>query len=438
MPKAKDAMGLGLRLLNRYAGLKWIDRMGARGPSEAVINAAARAGFASAGAASRMFKAVSTRNHSERPANVQGAGLFDLSLSDEQEMFRDTCRDFAAEQLRPAALDADTHCETPAQILSDARDLGIHLLGVPESLGGVGNDRSAMTHVLVTEALAHGDLGMAWACLAPSAVANALALWGNAEQQSVYLPEFVGEQVPAAALAIQEPTALFDPFRLKTTARRTPSGYVLEGTKSLVPLAVQAEVFVIAAHVEGRGPALFIVESSSKGLSVRAEPAMGLRSAATGSVQLDQVQVPFGAQLANGSAQVYADCINLSRLGWCALSLGAAHAALDYLVPYVNERSAFGEPISHRQAVAFSISDMAIELEGMRLLTYRAASRAEQGLDFHEPTALARRLCADKGMQIGSDAVQLLGGHGFVKEHPAERWYRDLRAVGFMEGGVLV
>jgi alkylation response protein AidB-like acyl-CoA dehydrogenase len=111
---------------------------------------------------------------------------------------------------------------------------------------------------------------------------------------------------------------------------------------------------------------------------------------------------------------------------------------LDYVIPYVNDRIAFGEPISHRQAVAFMVADIGIELEGMRLVTYRAASRATQGKSFDREVALARKLCTDKGMKIGSDGVQLLGGHGFVKEHPVERWYRDLRAVGILEGAVLV
>lgn len=165
---------------------------------------------------------------------------------------------------------------------------------------------------------------------------------------------------------------------------------------------------------------------------------MGLRAASTGRLRLDNVAVAHESLLGDAASETYATCISLARLGWCALAVGTAQAALDYLVPYVNERVAFGEPISHRQAVAFAVANTAIELEGMRLLTWRAASRAEQGKPFFEETALARRLCADKGMQIGSEAVQLLGGHGFVKEHPAERWYRDLRAIGFMEGVLLV
>jgi hypothetical protein len=111
---------------------------------------------------------------------------------------------------------------------------------------------------------------------------------------------------------------------------------------------------------------------------------------------------------------------------------------LDYVIPYVNGRVAFGEPVSHRQGVAFTVADMAIELEGMRLVTYRAAGRADQGHSYAREVALARKLCTDKGMAIGSNGVQMLGGHGYVKEHPVERWYRDLRAVGVAEGIVLV
>jgi len=134
----------------------------------------------------------------------------------------------------------------------------------------------------------------------------------------------------------------------------------------------------------------------------------------------------------------YADCIRLSRIGWAALACGTGRAVLDYVIPYVNERQAFGEPISHRQAVAFMVANIGIELEGARLVTLRAASRAEQGMPFARESALARRLTSEYGMQIGSNGVQLLGGHGYVKEHPVERWYRDLRAAGVMEGVVLV
>jgi alkylation response protein AidB-like acyl-CoA dehydrogenase len=349
-------------------------------------------------------------------------------------MIVEAVREFAAEQVRPAAAEADEACETPASVFAHAAGLGLALLGVPEELGGVATERSATTNVLVAEALAHGDLGLAVACLAPAAVANALTLWGDADQQATYLPAFTGDDVPAAALAILEPRPLFDPFVLRTTARRTSDGFVLDGVKSLVPRASTAELFVVAAELEGRGPALFLVESKESGLAVEAEPAMGLRAAAMGRLVLEKVRVPARAMLAAD----YAECVRLARLGWCALAVGTGKAVLDYVIPYVNERVAFGEPVSHRQGVAFTVADMAIELEGMRLVTYRAASRAEQGDPFAREVALARKLCVDKGMFLGSAGVQMLGGHGYVKEHPVERWYRDLRAIGVAEGIVLV
>jgi alkylation response protein AidB-like acyl-CoA dehydrogenase len=165
---------------------------------------------------------------------------------------------------------------------------------------------------------------------------------------------------------------------------------------------------------------------------------MGLRAAATSRVNFDDVKLPESALLGNADPKVYAECVQLGRLGWCAVAVGTAQAVLDYVIPYVKDRTAFGEPISNRQAVAFTVANIGIELEGMRLATYRAASRVDQGLDFSREVALARRLCGERGTNIGSDGVQLLGGHGYVKEHPVERWYRDLRAAGIMEGALIL
>src|ERR1700679_2737738 len=232
---------------------------------------------------------------------------------------------------------------------------------------------------------------------------------------------------------------LFDLTALKTTAVRTPSGYRLDGVKSLVPAAADAELFIVAAQLNGK-PALFIVESSSDGVTVRADPSMGIRAAALGRVELKNVSVPLSARLGEEDARDadYSEAIALSRLGWAALAVGTSHAVLDYVVPYVKEREAFGEPIAHRQSVAFMCANIAIELDGLRLITWRGAARAEQGLPFSREAALATRLGADKGMRIGLDDVQLLGGHGFTKEHPVERWYRDLRTIGVAEGVVVI
>lgn len=438
MSLANNAMRFGLRAINRFASSPLVDRLGLRKPAEKLLFQGSRLGFRSAGAAARSFKAVQKLAQPARLARGASAGLLDLTPSDEQQMLRESVQRFAAERLRPEAQAADAASAAPAALLSESAELGISLMGVPEDLGGAGSERSAMTNVLVAEAMAHGDMGLAVACLAPSAVSNALVLWGDENQQAQYLPAFIGDKAPAAALAVLEPQPLFDALSLQTRARRLGEGFELSGVKALVPRGAEAELFIVAAELEGAGPALFLVESSTTGISLEKEPAMGLRAAATARLRLDRVKLPGTALLGAGSAEVYAEMLALSRIGWSALATGTAQAALDYLIPYVNERVAFGEPISHRQAVAFNVANVGIEAEGMRLLTWRAASRAERGEDFIQQAALARRFCADKGAQIGSDAVQLLGGHGFIKEHPVERWYRDLRAVGVMEGVILV
>ena len=210
---------------------------------------------------------------------------------------------------------------------------------------------------------------------------------------------------------------------------------MLNGVKSGVVRGADAELFVVGAELDGK-PQLFIVESRTEGITIESDPSMGLRAASLSRLLLKDVAVEKISLL--GDADDYLDCVRFSRLAWCALAVGTGQAVLDYVIPYVKEREAFGEPIANRQSVAFMVANIGIELQGMRLVTYRAASRVAQGKSAEREIALARRLCAERGMQIGLDGVQLLGGHGFVKEHPVERWYRDLRAIGLMEGAVLV
>lgn len=431
-------MALGLRALNRLAGTPLVDKLRLRKPAEQALYQAARAGFGTANALGRGLKATRELLTPARLSPAPEREQFNLNPTDEQQMLREAVRSFATEQLRPAAAAADAASAAPATLLKDCADLGVGHLGIPESLGGAGAERSATTGVLVAEALARGDMGLALASLAPSAVSTALSLWGTQDQQARYLPRFTGGDAPVAALAVLEPRPLFDPIELKTTARAARDGFVLEGVKSLVPRGVGASLLLVAANLEDHGPALFLVEAGTRGLRVTPEPAMGLRAAATARVELRKVTVHATALLGTGDPAHYAECIALARLGWCALAVGTAQAVLDYVIPYVNERSAFGEPVSHRQSVAFAVANMGIELDAMRLLTLRAAALAERGQPFAQATALARRLCADKGMQIANDGVQLLGGHGYTREHPVERWYRDLRAAGVMEGAVLV
>jgi alkylation response protein AidB-like acyl-CoA dehydrogenase len=435
--RRRTALDLGLGLLTPVLGAGFLDRRGLRGPLNRALKSGVRQGFTAAGAVTRQFRAVAARGAPARLETAR-ADYFDLTPDDDQKMIVETVERFAEEILRPAARAADDAAAHPPDLMARAAELGITAITVPGDFDGIAERRSAVTGALVAEALAYGDMGLALPILAPGGVAAALTHWGSAEQQATYLPEFAGGSVPQASVVIAEPQPLFDPTMLTTTAVRTPGGYRLNGVKSLVPAAAEAELFIVAAQLNGK-PTLFVVEADTAGVSVRADPSMGLRAAALGQVHLQAVSVPASARLGCGAGEAehdlaYSEAIALSRLGWAALAVGTCHAVLDYVIPYVKEREAFGEPIARRQSVAFMCADIAIELDGLRLITWRGAARADQGLPFAREAALAHRTAADKGMRIGLDGVQLLGGHGFTKEHPVERWYRDLRAVGVAEG----
>lgn len=430
---------IGLALITPLVGQEFLDRYNLRDPLNRGLKYGVKQVFSVAGATSRQFKKVSGPKSGPTRLKASGADYFDLNPDDDQKMIVETVNEFAEEVLRPAAREADENASYPPDLVAKANELGITAINVPENFDGIAEHRAAVTNSLVAEALAYGDMGLALPILAPAGVASALTHWGSADQQATYLPEFASENVPQACVAIAEPRPLFDPTALKTTAVRTPSGYRIDGEKSFVVAAKDAELLIVAAKLNGK-PALFIVESSAKGLSVTADRSMGIRAAALGRVTLDNVTVPLSARLGEDAASDadYSEAVALSRLGWASLAVGTSHAVLDHVIPYVKERHAFGEPIAHRQSVAFMCANIAIELDGLRLITWRGAARADQGLSFAREAALAKKLGTDKGMQIGSDGVQLLGGHGYTKEHPVERWYRDLRAIGIAEGVVVI
>jgi alkylation response protein AidB-like acyl-CoA dehydrogenase len=436
--ETRDPIGYAVAALSRLAQSDVLDRLGMRKQTEQVVFSTTRSGFKTVASVSRTFARAGRKGApGTRSVPTASSGLFDLTPTDDEQMLVDVVTEFAEEVVRPAAAEADETCAAPEAVLKAGLEIGLPILGIPESLGGVSEERSAMAGTLVAEALARGDMGLAVASLASGSVATAIGLWGTDAQQQTYLPAFTGADVPAAAIALTEPAVLFDVLSPTTTAVRTAEGYILNGVKSAVPRGAEAELFVVGALLEG-APVLFLVESSTPGIAVEADPSMGVRAAGLARLTLTDVTVPADAVLGATDGSSYVECVRLSRLAWCALAVGTGQAVLDYVTPYVKEREAFGEPIAHRQSVAFMVADIAIELQAMRLLTWKAAARAAAGKDFAREVALARRLCADKGMRIGLDGVQLLGGHGFVKEHPVERWYRDLRAIGVMEGAVLV
>lgn len=426
-----------MRALGKVGGLPVLADPQRRAAFGRLLGHTAQAGFQAQVAAGRAFGKRSGGTDPARLAPAKPKGLFDLTPTEDQEMFRQAAKELADEILRPAGKAADTNRTVPDDVAEAGRDMGLALLGVPESIGGIAEECSAVTSALVLEELARGDMGLAVGLMATGSVATALALYGTADQQATYLPHFTGETpVRAAALALQEPQPLFDPLAPRTTATRDGDDLVLSGTKALVAAAKHAELLVVSALLDGEAR-LVLLEANTAGLTVEDDPAMGVRAADTGRLVLTDARVPKAQVL--GTAADHLDAVRRSRLAWCALAVGAGQAVLDQVRGYVTERKAFGEPIGHRQAVAFLVADIAIEqLAGLRLATWRAAALLDAGKEAAEAVAHARSLTSRYAVQIGSHAVQLLGGHGFVKEFDNERWFRDLRGAGLLEGVVLV
>ncbi|MEO0437932.1 MAG: acyl-CoA dehydrogenase family protein [Pseudomonadota bacterium] len=359
--------------------------------------------------------------------------LFDLTRDDEQRMSQETMERFATQEIRAIAKSADEMGATPEGFFDKTAELGLALLPIPEALGGAGMARAPVSNALNAQDLAWGDLALTLGAISPQAFVNTLLDQGSDAQREKYLPRFCTGQFVAASTTLMEPRATFDPMVPQCVARPHGEDYSIHGEKCMVPLGASAELLLVIAYLENQGPRAFIVEGNPEGLSRTPEEHMGLRTIELATLQFENVIVPASAMLGEGNFDLQR-FVSFSRIGLCALAVGCCQGVLDYVKEYVNERTAFGEPISNRQAVAFMVADMAIELEAMRLMTWRAASRAEQGLDFHEQAYLAKVACAEHAMKIGTNGVQLLGGHGFCREHPVEMWYRNLRAIAILDG----
>ncbi len=359
--------------------------------------------------------------------------LFDVTLTDDQRMNRATMQRFAQAEIRDQARAVDTGAASATAVFDNAAELGLALLSIPEALGGAGMARSPVSNALIYEDLAQGDLAITLGAISPLAFVNSVLDQGTDAQREKYLPRFCqGDFIPATT-ALIEPRATFEPTQPRLQAVKQGDGYRLSGKKAMVPLGVDAQLILVIAHTAENGPAAFIVEGTPEGMTREPEDNMGLHGANLATLHFDNVELPASSLLGGDNFDLQR-FIDLSRIGACAMAVGTSQAVLDYVKNYCNERIAFDEPITNRQSVAFMIADIAIELESMRLMTWRAASQAEHGQNFHRAAYLAKVFCAKHAMQIGTDGVQLLGGHGFCCEHPVERWYRDLRAISTLEG----
>ena len=363
--------------------------------------------------------------------------MVNFKPTDEQELIRDTMAGFAREVLRPAGREADEHNEVPGPLVQRGWELGLVQSAIPENLGGYGDVRSAVTGTLLLEELAYGDLALALHLLAPRLLTVPLLTVGTAAQQERWLRPFAGDEFVAGTAAFLERRWDFDSASMATKAVREGGDWVLTGEKCLVPLAHEAATMLVyAATADGLGA--FVVERGSAKLTVgEREKNMGIKALATYPVKLEGVRVPAAARLGGDGANLQ-PLIDASRIAVAALAVGVARAAFDYARDYAKERRAFGVAIGQKQAIAFKLANMAIEIDAMRLLTWEAAWKLDRGEPATREAVLAKDYASRSSLGVTDDAVQVLGGHGYIREHPVELWLRNARGFSTFDGLALV
>lgn len=350
--------------------------------------------------------------------------------TEDQQIVRDTVANFARDQVRPASREADESGEIPLPLIQQAWELGIVQSSVPESYGGGGDDRSAITSALVCEELGWGDLSIAMHILAPRLLTYPVMELGSPEQQSEVLPAFAGEKFVAGTAALMEPDFRFDVNELATTARRDNGHFVLDGRKCYVPLGADAKHLLVYARADD-GLSAFLVSPETPGLSVsEREKNMGIKGLATYELALDGCRVPATARLAGDHRPL----LNRSHVALASLAVGVARAAFEYARDYAKDRKAFGAAIAQKQAIAFMLAEMAIEIDAARLLTWEAAWKIDRGEDATREACLAKNYADAMVLKVTDNAVQVLGGHGYIRDHMVELWLRNGRGFAVFQG----
>jgi acyl-CoA dehydrogenase len=356
--------------------------------------------------------------------------MVDFEPSDDQQLIRDTVRQFAVEQIRPLARPTDESGVVPDALVQQAWDLGLVQNTIPESYGGFGADHFAMTSALLCEELAWADLSIALHILAPRLLTEPVLELGSDAQRQAVLPAFTGARYAAGSAAMVEPAFNYDVNEMQTTAVRANGDVVLNGTKCFVPLAADAEQILVYARGE-QGVTGVLVPRDARGLSIgEREQNMGLKGLATYELQLDDCHVPAANQL-QGDCQ---PLLNRQRIASASLAVGVARAAFEYAREYAKERKAFGAFIAQKQAIAFMLAEMAIEIDATRLLTWEAAWKIDRNEDATREACLARRYGAAMALKVTDNAVQVLGGHGYIRDHLVELFLRNARGFAVIDG----
>jgi acyl-CoA dehydrogenase len=368
------------------------------------------------------------------------AGGVSFALTPEQRELRALSREFAEKEIRPKAAEYDEHQTHPADLIEKAHDLGLMNVHVPEDVGGPG--LPAFEGMLIGEELSWGCSGIAVSIVANTLGAAPVMIAGSDEQKREWLPPLLESPI-LCSFALSEPDAGSDAARIKTVAERRGDEYVLNGSKMFITNAGHAAWSVVFASTDRskghKGLSAFVVPMDADGVTIEKHlDKMGQRSTDTSAFALNDVVVP-AANLLGGEGdgfKIAMQTLDFTRPGTAAGAVGVAQAAYEYAVDYAKQRVTFDVPIAMHQGVNFLIADMATEIEAARLLTWQAAWMLDQGYGRKATlySSFAKRFTADTAMKVTTDAVQIFGGYGYIKEYPVEKLMRDAKLFQIYEG----
>ena len=359
-------------------------------------------------------------------------------LSEEEQMFQQSVRDFAVEKIRPLVTQMDHDAKMSKELIDAFFELGIMGIEVPDQFGGAG--ASFFTAVLVVEELSHVDASCGVLVdVQNTLVNNALLRWGSADQKSKYLPMLAKDTVGAYALS--EAGSGSDAFALACRAEDKGGHWVLNGQKLWITNAFEAGIFIVFANANPdagyKGITAFLIERDFPGFTVgKKEDKLGIRASSTCELILEDCRVPKENVLGEPGKgyKIAIETLNEGRIGIGAQMLGVARGALEHAIAYVKERRQFGQKISEFQGVQFQIADAATELEAARLMVYNAARLKDAKQPFLREAAMAKLFSSNACEKITSLAVQLFGGNGYTKEYPVEKYWRDSKVGQIYEG----
>ncbi len=360
--------------------------------------------------------------------------MISFELTEEQRSLQALAHEFAERELRAIAAECDARNAFPPELLRKAAALGLTSYAVPEEHGGGG--ASAVTSALIAEELSWGCAGLAAAILATMFPVRPLIRFGSDEQRSRYLPLLASQEGTLAAIAFTESHAGSDLNAMRSSARRDGGNFLLSGEKCYVTNGGIAEVTVVFAKLDGAVTA-FLVERGDPGVLLgRKEEKLGLRASYTGSLVLDDARIPADRLLGDEGQgfEIAIDFFRVSRPQVAASAVGVARAAFEYATDYARGREAFGKPLISKQGISFKLAEMGMEIEAARLLTWRACAAVDEGEDAGLLGSYAKAFAADAAMRATTDAVQVLGGAGIMRDHPVEKWLRDAKVFQIVEG----